>query len=224
MEWVEPFRLTDGIDDDPFVAFAWPRPDFNGAAHEFLIGLLATTAAPEDEEAWEDWWFAPPAPGVLEARFESAVDSLDLDGPGPRFLQDRDPLDGAEEKAVAALLIDAPGAQTLRNNADLFVKRGGAQVLGAGDSGDSVVHAQCLCAVRRRWASYISTRRWPADDACNRGRSPVGTDMAQRRDRRSDREPLAGIFVAGRARSNLSLARPYPNVEPQSGRASDHPR
>ena len=30
---------------------------------------------------------------------------------------------------MAALLIDAPGAQTLRNNADLFVKRGGAPVL-----------------------------------------------------------------------------------------------
>lgn len=132
IEWVEPFRITDGIGSDPFLAFAWPRPDFNGAAHEFLIGLLATTAAPENEDAWEEWWFAPPAPGVLEARFESAADAFDLDGPGPRFLQDLDPLESAEEKAVAALLIDAPGAQTLRNNADLFVKRGSAQVLGRG--------------------------------------------------------------------------------------------
>ena len=127
---VEPFRVTDRIDDDPFVAFAWPRPDFNGAAHEFLIGLLATAAAPENEDQWEDWWSAPPAPEVLEARFDSIADAFDLDGDGPRFLQDRDPLDGADEKAVAALLIDAPGAQTLRNNADLFVKRGGAPVLG----------------------------------------------------------------------------------------------
>ncbi len=130
VERVEPFRVTDGIDDDPFVAFAWPRPDFNGAAHEFLIGLLVTAAAPENEDEWEDWWSAPPAPEALKARFESIADAFGLDGPGPRFLQDRDPLDGAEEKAVAALLIDAPGAQTLRNNADLFVKRGGAPVLG----------------------------------------------------------------------------------------------
>lgn len=130
VERVEPFRVTDGIDDDPFVAFAWPRPDFNGAAHELLIGLLVTAAAPENEDEWEDWWSAPPAPEALKARFESIADAFDLDGLGPRFLQDRDPLDGAEEKAVAALLIDAPGAQTLRNNADLFVKRGGAPVLG----------------------------------------------------------------------------------------------
>ena len=130
IERVEPFRVTDRIDDDPFVAFVWPRPDFNGAAHEFLIGLLSTAAAPENEDEWEDWWFAPPAPEVLEARFDSVAHAFDVDGAGPRFLQDRDPLDSAEEKAVAALLIDAPGAQTLRNNADLFVKRGGAPVLG----------------------------------------------------------------------------------------------
>ncbi len=130
VEQVAPFRIVDGIDDDPFVAFAWPRPDFNGAAHEFLIGLLATAAAPENEDEWDDRWFAPPAPEVLGDWFESVAHAFDLDGPGPRFLQDRDPLDGAEEKSVAALLIDAPGAQTLRNNADLFVKRGGAPVLG----------------------------------------------------------------------------------------------
>lgn len=130
VERVAPFRITDSISDDPFVAFAWPRPDFNGAAHEFMIGLLATAAAPENEDEWEDWWASPPAPEVLQARFESVAQAFDLDGSGPRFLQDRDPLDGAEEKAAATLLIDAPGAQTLRNNADLFVKRGGAPVFG----------------------------------------------------------------------------------------------
>ena len=130
IERVELCRVTDSIGNDPFVAFAWPRPDFNGAAHEFMIGLLATAAAPENEDEWEDWWANPPAPEVLQDRFISIARAFDLDGPGPRFLQDWDPLEGAEEKSVAALLIDAPGAQTLRNNADLFVKRGGAPVLG----------------------------------------------------------------------------------------------
>lgn len=130
VEWVAPARIVDRIGDDPFVAFAWPRPDLNGAAHEFAIGLLSNTAAPADDEEWEDWWEAPPSPEVLAARFEAVAHAFDLDGPGPRFLQDLDPLDGAEDKEVAALLIDAPGAQTLRNNADLFVKRGGAPVLG----------------------------------------------------------------------------------------------
>ncbi len=111
------------------MAFAWPRPDFNGAAHEFLIGLLSTAAAPRDDEEWEDWWQSPPAPETLEERFARIAHAFDLDGPGPRFLQDLDPLESAEEKEIAALLIDAPGAQTLRHNADLFVKRGGVLVL-----------------------------------------------------------------------------------------------
>ena len=129
IEHIQPWRVTDGIAEDPFVAFAWPRPDFNGAAHEFLIGLLSTAAAPGDDEEWEDWWQSPPAPKILEERYARIAHAFDLDGPGPRFLQDLDPLESAEEKEIAALLIDAPGAQTLRHNADLFVKRGGVLVL-----------------------------------------------------------------------------------------------
>ena len=128
-EHIQPWRVTEGIGEDPFVGFAWPRPDFNGAAHELLIGLLSTAAAPEDHDEWANWWQEPPAPAALRDRFAAIAHAFDLDGPGPRFLQDIDPLEGAEEKRIAALLIDAPGAQTLRNNADLFVKREGAPVL-----------------------------------------------------------------------------------------------
>ena len=129
IEHIPPWRVTDGIAEDPFVAFAWPRPDFNGAAHEFLIGLLSTAAAPADDEEWEDWWQSPPAPDVLRERFLTVAHAFDMDGPGPRFLQDLDPLENAERKEIAALLIDAPGAKTLRDNADLFVKRGGVLAL-----------------------------------------------------------------------------------------------
>ena len=129
VEHIQPWRINERIDEDPFVAFAWPRPDFNGTAHELLIGLLATVAAPADDDEWEDWWRDPPASEVLDKRFSTVAHAFDLDGPGPRFLQDVDPLDGADDKEVAALLIDTPGAETLRNNADLFVKRGVAPVL-----------------------------------------------------------------------------------------------
>ena len=129
VESIPPWRIADQNDDDPFVAFAWPRPDFNGAAHEFLIGLLSSAAAPTHEDEWEDWWSTPPAPDDLKKRFAKVAHAFDLDGPGPRFLQDIDPLDDATETDAASLLIDAPGAQTLRNNADLFLKRGGAPVL-----------------------------------------------------------------------------------------------
>ena len=129
VESIPPWRITEQIREDPFVAFAWPRPDFNGAAHEFLIGLLSTTAALPNDDEWAGWWLSPPAPDILKERFATVIHAFDLDGPGPRFLQDLDPLGDAKESDAAALLIDAPGAQTLRNNADLFVKRGGAPVL-----------------------------------------------------------------------------------------------
>ena len=129
VEHIPPWRINDRIDDDPFVAFAWPRPDFNGAAHEFLIGLLSTAVAPRDDD-WEEWWLRPPAPELLARKFAAIGHAFDLDGSGPRFLQDLDPLKDSRESDAAALLIDAPGAQTLRNNADLFVKRGGTPILG----------------------------------------------------------------------------------------------
>ena len=123
---IAPWQVNDHIEDDPITAFAWPRPDFNGAAHELLIGLLATAAAPADDDDWEDWWREPPAPSLLKRRFAAVARAFDLDGQGPRFLQDTDVLDGAKRKEIAALLIDAPGENTLSNNADLFVKRGGS--------------------------------------------------------------------------------------------------
>ena len=86
IQWIAPWRINDRIGEDPIVAFAWPRPDFNGAAHELLIGLLSTAAAPEDDD-WEDWWWNPPAPGILEERFARVAHAFDLDGPGPRFLR-----------------------------------------------------------------------------------------------------------------------------------------
>ena len=90
VENAAPWQVTDRFADDPFVAFAWPRPDFNGAAHELLIGLLCTAAAQPDDEAWEDWWEEPPGPNILEQRFSGIAHAFNLDGPGPRFLQDID--------------------------------------------------------------------------------------------------------------------------------------
>ena len=124
VDHVSPSRITDRIEDDPIIGFAWPRPDFNGSAHELMIGLLSTVTAPADEDEWEDWWNNPPEPEILNERFAKVSSAFNLDGTGTRFMQDMDRLEGSKSQAVAALLIDTPGAQTLRNNADLFVKRG----------------------------------------------------------------------------------------------------
>ncbi len=130
VESIQPWRITEHMHEDPCVAFAWPRPDFNGAAHEFLIGLLSTAAPPESETEWEAHWQQPPQPAALLEHFRRIAHAFNLDGPGPRFMQDLDDLADGADKGVSALLIDSPGAQTLKHNADLFVKRGGTSVLG----------------------------------------------------------------------------------------------
>lgn len=130
IETIAPWQITGGIGgENPIVGFAWPRADFDGAAHELLIGLLATAFAPADDEEWLGWWEAPPGPELLRERLAEFADAFVLDGNGPRFMQDTDPLDGAVEAEVGALLIDAPGENTLKKNADLFVKRGAVAVL-----------------------------------------------------------------------------------------------
>jgi CRISPR system Cascade subunit CasA len=130
IETIAPWEVTDRIrNGNPIVGFAWPRADFDGAAHEFLIGLLVTATAPADDEEWLALWEVPPAPELLQERFAEFADAFVLDGDGSRFMQDTDSLDGAVEVEVGGLLIDAPGENTLRKNADLFVKRGGVSVL-----------------------------------------------------------------------------------------------
>ena len=130
IEQIPPWFITDQILEDPFVAFAWPRPDFDRSAQEFMIGLLSTAAGPEDESDWNELWLNPPTPDDLRGRFTRVSSAFHLDGQGQRFMQDFDSLEGGKQQQVAALLIDAPGEQTLRNNVDLFVKRNAISVLG----------------------------------------------------------------------------------------------
>ena len=43
-----------------------PRADFRGAIYQFLIGLLQTAYAPEDEDEWRELWEHPPSAADLE--------------------------------------------------------------------------------------------------------------------------------------------------------------
>lgn len=113
---------------DPAAEILWPRADFRAATLEFLIGLLTTACPPEGNSDWRIWWDNPPSPEELARRLEPYVVAFNIDGPGGRFMQDSGDL-GAEASPVSGLLIDQPGANTEKNNADLFVKRGKAQTL-----------------------------------------------------------------------------------------------
>ena len=125
---IAPHALTERLEDDPVVALDTTRPDFDGTLAQFLIGLLQTACAPPDEDGWLDWWDAAPPPDRLRQAFSAHEAYFNLLGDGARFLQESG-LPGKEAVPIGNLLIDAPTGQTLRNNMDVFVKRGGVEGL-----------------------------------------------------------------------------------------------
>ncbi|MCT8266466.1 type I-E CRISPR-associated protein Cse1/CasA [Afifella sp. JA880] len=111
-----------GEDDDFPVEFAWPRADFNIAAHELALGIAQLALDLRDEDVWEDLWAAPLSRPAWEERLRPFVPAFELGGDSPRFLQAFEPLDGAPAP-VEALLIDTPGQNGQKKNADLLTHR-----------------------------------------------------------------------------------------------------
>lgn len=119
---IAPWQLAES--DNPVVELAAPRADFQGALYQFLIGLLQTAMVPDNEDDWLELWEQPPEPEQLQQTLALLAPAFELDNPdGPAFMQDWDLPDG-EAKPVAALLIDAPGGKTIKDNLDHFVKAG----------------------------------------------------------------------------------------------------
>jgi len=126
---VEPWRITDFVQgESPILAVASPRPDFDGALTQFLIGLLQTTCTPKTSDAWWDWRQTPPTPEVLKERFAAVAPTFELEGKHA-FMQDAAPADLTNELEIDALLIETPGEQTQEQNKDHFVKRGQVESL-----------------------------------------------------------------------------------------------
>lgn len=121
-EKIAPWQITDGSTENPIVALNAPRPDFNGALIQFLIGLVQTVAAPTDEDEWEELLDLPPAPDELRRKFRTLSHFFNLGGDGPRFMQDLEEVN-VEERDIDRLLIEVPGEKALRQNTDHFVKR-----------------------------------------------------------------------------------------------------
>lgn len=128
-----PFRHRDGridyrppsaLADTDVLDLALPRADFQGGAWQFLIALLQTAMTPKNTDAWLDHYPTPPGVAELDERLAPFASAFELDGDGPRFMQDPETLEDVKNAPVAGLLIDSPGANGIRNNTDFFVKRG----------------------------------------------------------------------------------------------------
>ncbi|MEW6220897.1 MAG: type I-E CRISPR-associated protein Cse1/CasA [Thermodesulfobacteriota bacterium] len=123
-EAIAPWQITDNFAADPFVELAAPRPDFNGALIQFLIGLLQTCFAPEDGREWRVKRRTPPTSGDLRTAFNQVKAYFDVDRGDKRFLQETALLreKRAVEHPITYLLIDAPTDNTIKKNRDHFVK------------------------------------------------------------------------------------------------------
>lgn len=119
LQRIAPWQLTDGIGDNPIVAVASPRPDFDGALTQFLIGLLQTTCTPSEDQWWDWRKDAVPSPEVLKARFKAVAHAFELEGE-KAFMQDFKPGQLDKKFGIAALLIGSPPEDS---ETDLFIKR-----------------------------------------------------------------------------------------------------
>ncbi|MGG5811249.1 type I-E CRISPR-associated protein Cse1/CasA [Falsiroseomonas sp. CW058] len=121
---------------DPVIDLDWPRADFRIASLEFLIGLLATAAPPEGLDAWLDRWDAPPDPSALDAAFAPLAHAFNLDGEGPRFMQESGDL-VSDDKPIQDLLIDAAGS------ASMFTRHTRVDALGRHAAAMALFTLQC---------------------------------------------------------------------------------
>jgi CRISPR system Cascade subunit CasA len=121
-EIIAPWQVTDDIGSNPIVSLDANRPDFNGALIQFLIGLVQTTMAPKKDKNWRTGFIEPPGTDILKHAFTKVSHVFNLDGDSPRFMQDFD-LDEGKINQIDKLLVEIPGDETVRDNADLFIKR-----------------------------------------------------------------------------------------------------
>ncbi len=117
--WIRPAEIAEAGN----VEFAWGRADLTIASYELLIGLLSVVYPPASDDQWRERLRKPPAVKDFEDALAPLIPWFNLDGDGPRFMQDLEDFEG-DELTTDVLFMDAPGANTLKNGGDLFVKSG----------------------------------------------------------------------------------------------------
>lgn len=126
IEWAAPWMVADTEGEDPIVDLAAPRPEFEGALMEFLIGLVNAAYTPDDEAAWLRSWKQPPTPQQLRDALTALPEAFTLDGDGPRAFQDRSAADLSDKKwvrGIVELLINMNGSSEVALDTDPFAKR-----------------------------------------------------------------------------------------------------
>lgn len=125
-ERIAPWQIAER--KDPPIRVESPRPDFDAALLEMLIGLVQTVMTPKDETEWREIYKAGIDAETLHEKMRTVKDAFFLDGDGPRFSQDLDvhKHPKADRKPIGSLLIERGTAA----DAALFAKTGGFEQLG----------------------------------------------------------------------------------------------
>ena len=127
-----PVRFKDGsmdklapvdLADENVVDIAAARADLQGAAWQFLLGLLQCSIAPKNRARWEDVWLEGVSADALYRALEPLEHAFQFGAETPSFMQDVELLTG-DKVSIASLLPEIPGGQTIKFNKDHFVKRG----------------------------------------------------------------------------------------------------
>ncbi|MDQ6968721.1 MAG: type I-E CRISPR-associated protein Cse1/CasA, partial [Mariprofundaceae bacterium] len=132
---IMPWQIAER--DNPVMEIKAPRPDFQGALYQFMIGLLQTCCAPEDEDEWLEYWEETPTPEALQEAFEKVAEAFELFNPdGVAFMQEnptsdkhQEEFDKAEWLPVEDLIGGALSGNTRKGNKDLFVKTKQVEVI-----------------------------------------------------------------------------------------------
>jgi len=110
--------------DDPIECVHTPRPDFDAALTEYLIGLVQTTLAPEDSAEWLDTIHDPPTQDELRETFASVRPAFELRGGGSRYMQDLSLQKcQVDPWPISRILTDTPGETTINQGRDFFTRR-----------------------------------------------------------------------------------------------------
>lgn len=111
-----PVHLKDGstgklapvnLADESVVDIAAVRADLQGAAWQFLLGLLQCSMAPKNHSRWEDVWFEGLSADVLQRTLEPLEPAFQFGTDTPSFMQDFEQLSG-EKVSIASLLPEIP--------------------------------------------------------------------------------------------------------------------
>ena len=124
--WI-PVRLRDGtrrliapweIRHEDIVFPDWPRPDFNLACLELLIGLVYLTSPPDSDRGRR----RPPSEKELKSKMINYAHAFNLQGKPPLFLQDYNYI-SEKSKKPDMLFIDSAGEESVKKNTDVMTHR-----------------------------------------------------------------------------------------------------